>query len=380
MFTRFAVMHTILLLLSFTLLSALAGAATISVPGDSPSLKGAMIKARAGDIILVSCGTYYEFDILMKPGVSLWSSTLQPDCVTIDARGQGRCLIFSDADSTTTVVGFTFKGGRAITPERDRGGAILCQNSSARLTRCRFVGNQALDGGALATVGDQGPLLDECHFMNNEAQAGGALAWRAKSGSLRRCTFLSNVASLAGGAITAKAGQMELINCLFKNNEAGNSGGALFLKSSQCRVIATVFLGNQGGLDGGAIACQGGALNLQHCTFHANDSDGQATVLSSRQANPVLTDCLVTGSANPMMTGSAGDYLITRTNIVPLDDQGWPSVVASEANSAGNRSVDPEYCAPELGDLHLRRGSPCLGASPENRMGALAQGCGAQFP
>ena len=92
-----------------------AAGRTIGVPGDAPSIKGAMIRARAGDIILVSCGTYREHDIIVKPGVSLWSGTLQPDCAVIDAGGRGRCLIFpAGADTTTRVVGFTLRGGTAL--------------------------------------------------------------------------------------------------------------------------------------------------------------------------------------------------------------------------------------------------------------------------
>ncbi len=57
-------------------------AKTLSVPGSSPTIKGAMIQAQPGDIVLVSCGTYYENDIFLKSGVALWSGTLQPGCVT----------------------------------------------------------------------------------------------------------------------------------------------------------------------------------------------------------------------------------------------------------------------------------------------------------
>jgi len=197
---------------------------------------------------------------------------------------------------------------------------------------------------------------------------------------LQKCTLVNNVASSVGGAAVVTAGQLEWINCLIKNNEAGNSGGALFLQSVQVKITATVFLANLGGLDAGAIASHEATLSLRNCTFHVNDSDSEATVLSSHQSHTVLTDCLITGSGSSLLAGLAQDYAITRTNILPLTSQAWPALIADVANTAGNLAVDPLYCAPESGDLHLREGSPCLSATTENQIGALAQGCGAQFP
>ena len=44
-------------------------AATIHVPSQEPSIQAGLNAASAGDTVLVSCGTYYEHDIDMKPSV-----------------------------------------------------------------------------------------------------------------------------------------------------------------------------------------------------------------------------------------------------------------------------------------------------------------------
>jgi len=362
------------------LVAAFAHAGTISVPGDSPSIKGAMFKARPGDIILISCGTYFESDILVKPGVSLWSGTLQPDCVTIDAQSKGRCLIIVEADSTTSVVGITFRGGQASADNLSRGGAISCRDAAPRFTRCIFANNRADAGGAVAADGDRGPLFDDCTFTNNTANTGGAIAWRANTGKIARCAFVDNSAQFSGGAITSGRGQIIIVQSIFSHNSAGNSGGAISLSTSQAHFAKSIFVGNQGGLSGGAISSTQSTLILRQCTLHGNDADGQGTVLSSSETHPVFEACLITGSANPLFSATTSEFTISSSNILPLQEEDWPTLIANWFGIAGNLSVDPLYCAPESGDLHLTSGSPNLKARPGEQIGALGQGCGVQFP
>ncbi len=368
--------------------TAPAAARTISVPGNAPSIKGAMIQARAGDIILVSCGTYREADIRVKPGVSLWSGTLQPDCVTIDAGGQGRCLIFSNADSTTNVVGFTLRGGKASgNDDQGRGGAVFCDNSAPTLTRCNFVDNTAEKGGALATSGQRGPLLKQCRFERNEAsKMGGAIHWTSAGGSLQGCTLVQNHALFNGGALAAQDGRIRLSDCLIRLNSAGNTGGGFSFHRTDAVVLRSVLAENLGGLAGGALSCQDASPTFRHCTFHGNDADGAGTVLSLDRANPSFESCVITGSGSLLVEATDSRPTLTGSNVMPTGAPGatvppqWPGILAQQQESAGNLAVDPRYCAPEAGDFHLQNDSPCLALEGSGHIGALGQGCGAQFP
>ena len=102
----------VLLIASGTLVPVADGVArTITVPGDMPTIARAAASADSGDVVLVSCGRYRETDIRLTNGVNIWSSTLQPGCVTIDGRGRGRVFVIEDCDSTTSLFGFTIIGG-----------------------------------------------------------------------------------------------------------------------------------------------------------------------------------------------------------------------------------------------------------------------------
>ncbi|MFH1843380.1 MAG: hypothetical protein ABIF77_09230, partial [bacterium] len=114
-----------------------ARGATIAVPDDVATIGAALARARSGDIVLVSCGTYREHDLVVPSGVTMWSGTLRPECVVIDAGGRGRVLVCNDADSTTAVVGFTLTGGIAGgTGDAGRGGAVFCRDAAVKLARC----------------------------------------------------------------------------------------------------------------------------------------------------------------------------------------------------------------------------------------------------
>lgn len=364
------------------LLTTTASARTISVPGTSPTIKGAMIQARAGDIILVSCGTYRESNIQVKPGVSLWSGTLQPTCVTVDARGLGRCLIFSDTDSTSSVVGFTFRGGRALGDGTDGwGGAVLCENSAPRLTRCVFRDNTAAYGGALAATGQRGPYLELCRFEANAAEhRGGAVHWAADAGTLHGCSLLDNHARLQGGGVSGGHGRLRLDACLLRGNSAGNTGGALSFDGTLATVTGTLLVANLGGLSGGALACTDASPLLRNCTLHGNEADGDGTVLSLVNSHPTLEACLVTGSARLLVDATDSRPIVTRSSVWRESGAAWPGVLAPQQNSRGNLARDPLYCAPANGDFHLLSGSPCLGGDGLPQIGALGPGCGAQFP
>lgn len=333
--------------------TAVVGAATVAVPGDAPTIARGLALARPGDIVLVSCGTYREHDLVIPAGVSLWSGSLQPGCVVIDAGGAGRVLLCEGVDSTSTVVGFTLTGGRAIGDgDAGRGGAILCRNASPRLDKCVLRDNVAREGGALAVVGSGRPVVAACRFWRNEAlNAGGAVIWRGvRGGRLDTCTLFGNVAGSAGGGVYAVDAQVLLVDCTLAGNTAGVAGAGVALDASPARLIGCTLTDNRTDADGGVVLALGSSALLERCLIAFNDAD---EVAIEGGEVPQFLRCNLYGNVGP----------------------GWAPPIADQRDRLGNLTVDPLFCDRPRDDYRLRPESPCLLAGGES-IGAYGRGCG----
>jgi len=241
---------------------------TIRVPGDAPTIAAGLARASHGDTVLVACGAYYEHDLVMAPRVVLRSETGEPDCVVIDAGGQGRVMRCASTDSFTVLCGLTLTGGAAPTgePTEGFGGGLHLDRASPRLERCAFTGNTApYNGGGIAgltssprlsdclitgnrtTVGvdarggglffgfDSHPALTRCLVADNSTagSGGGIRLWEASSIELLNCTLSRNTAVRDGGGLAGAAGvTASLINSILWDNEAGWRGDAVYLNAS----------------------------------------------------------------------------------------------------------------------------------------------------
>jgi hypothetical protein len=359
------------------LAGAPASGATIAVPDDHPTIAGAMAAARPGDIILVGCGTYREHDIRVRSGVSLWSGTLQPDCVVIDAEGRGRVLIFEDCDGTTAAVGLTLRGGRAD----GGGGAILCRNSAPRLSRCNIQDSTARRGGGILVTGTKAPVLEDCVFTGNAARLhGGAVAWNSEApGRLTRCTLEGNTALAGGGVAVLSGAALVFDGGTIADNASGGSGGGVWVGSGAPELRGSLLIGNQGGLGGGAIAVRSGSLRMISCTVADNAAEHAGGGLLVRDGSPVIDRTIVAfnGGAAISVVG-AGLPRLTETNLYGHAGGDWVGILSAQSDQDGNFSGDPRFCGRASGRYDLRLGSPCLpGGRPggSSLVGALDRGC-----
>ena len=138
---------------------------TWAVPADAPTIQAAIDSTRSYDTISIDCGTYYEHDLVLKPGVSLEGASGEADCVTIDAGGLGRVLHCSDTGANASLTGITFTGG-----SEDYGGGVRFVNASPEVTHCIFSGNEAsVSGGGALCEGWSFPIFLNCTFFGNSA-------------------------------------------------------------------------------------------------------------------------------------------------------------------------------------------------------------------
>jgi len=183
------------------LLPTLAGAITIHVPADQPTIQAGIDAAEAGDTVLVACGIYYEHDVVLKSGVVLRSETGEADCVTIDAQQQSRALYGENLDEFTAVEGFTITGGFA--DEIDYlGGGLYCTESILRVASCLFIANEAHYRGGGAYCDDSSGSFVDCEFREN---VGGTSGGGGGMGSNSRMSLSPTASSWTTRVSTARA-------------------------------------------------------------------------------------------------------------------------------------------------------------------------------
>lgn len=370
------------LILSLTVLLlqiAPAAARTLSVPESSPTIKGALIKAQPGDIVLVSCGTYYEFDIMMKPGVALWSGTLQPGCVTIDAQGKGRIFHFADGDTNTALVGFTLKGGFAQGKGKTSGGAVYFENSSPRISNCIFMGNKAQTGGAFYIDEKSAPVVANCLFENNEALTSGGGAHCLGNALFRQCAFSGNSALKGAGLNLGKGADVTMANCSLQHNTAGNTGGGLHLDQAQCGITNTIFSENWGGLGGSALSSSDSDLSIFRSTLYNNNGDTNGGVLAFNGQRPQVKNSIIAYSKSDILRSDSNVPEFQGCNLYGNENGDWVANLRTLKDKQDNISLKPQFCAPEFGNFTLKSSSACLpGNNPSGNkgiVGALGPGC-----
>lgn len=257
----------------------LLGGRRLRVPEDFASIGEALAASFPGDSVFVACGTYFESGLTVMDGVYLGSVDGDPDCVTLDALGQGRILNALDSDSLT-VRGITFRNGQT----QGNGGAILF-NGRIDLLDCRFFSNEAVHGGAVSgMIYMDGSRVIRCGFGQNVASGRGG-AMHAVEGRFRECVFTGNTAGQAGGALCADASADygyaddlgELADCRFEYNTA-QIGGAILAGGLECTDCE--FLANEASIRGGAIS--GSDLDMVDCRLSHNRTQGNGGAIDNQ--------------------------------------------------------------------------------------------------
>jgi hypothetical protein len=329
---RHAMIPALLVALTATLPSE---AAVWNVPAAVPTITGAAALAADGDTILVACGTYLEHDIALLTGVTLRSETGQPDCVTIDAQGQGRVLFSEDATGDIVVEGITLTGGMVAgsDPWTGWGGGALFLSGSPTMRRCRFTQNSATGGGGLVFSGHGSPAAVDSRFDGNVADGGGGVLCWVTTATLDGCTFDGNTAWTAGGGVSA--------------------------------TLATVSIGTS--------------------TFHANAAPDGAALAGDLESVYALDASILafSPSGNAVWCDSTSVATAACCDVFGNAGGDWTGALAGQDGAAGNFAANPLFCDAAGGEFTLSPASPCLpGQHPDGAscgtIGAYGAGnCGA---
>ncbi len=346
-------------------------AAQLTVPAEYATIGAALAAAVSGDEVLVSCGVYYEHDLVMKSGVSLVSETAGAYCTTIDAQNLGRVLVFQNLSSTATVRGFTLRNGQA--PAGQMGGGAYVINSSPYFVNCIFLGNTSVGqpGGGVAVINAGTPFFEFCTFSWNSATGtggwGGGLYIHNSSPQLVDCTVRGNTSGEFGGGIYATGSTFTITYCRFTENQSASAGGALYLANNS-PVMCTLsnFFGNYAAAAGGAIYSIDSSPVIMSCTIVENSTSGNGAGLYTAGTGVSAFDSSIIAFSN--LAGAAyiagGSALFTCCDIYGNAGGDWTGSIAAQEGVNGNFSADPEFCGVNSsGNYFLQGDSPCAPAN-----------------
>ncbi len=324
------------------LLAFLAGSAsgaTLTVPGDFPTIQAAIAAAQEGDEVVVGPGTY------SRTGFPIWSSAESggrnitvrssdgPEVTILDGGGGRIVELFMGETAETRLEGFTLTNGGSPT---NYGGAAFFFESNATVVDCVFDGNDARYGGAVSNYENEGTIYMGCVFRNNTAEFGGA-TWNFRSSSMffdcvfednsiasgfsneggatsereavtlyERCEFRGNSNEDLGGAMYARfESDLTLIDCVLEDNTAGGSGGGVYVTTdSRVTAVNTRFLGNTAAAFGGGLhSTFSESVSLINCEFSGNRA---GTAFTRRGAGAYLQDLASVQVVNSSFVGNYG--------------------------------------------------------------------------
>jgi Right handed beta helix region len=311
----------------------------VHVPADAPSIQAGIDMANVGATVVISAGTYFEHDVIMKSGIHLTSETGEADCVIIDAEQAGRVLICDGLDDTTIISGLTLTGGY----QDLEGGGIYCYGSDFTIRNCVIHNNLS--------------------SINNGR--GGGIRCSASSLVIENCTFSGNAASVGSGIFANHYSHLYLFSSMLLD---GIHGQAVYLgEETEAQLSCTNIYGHAGGdwtdeieyfeeIDGNiSVAphfCDYGDFDfhLRWCSPCINEECGAIGALGDGECTPqtirvpeeaaTIEDALAMAVCDDVIELACGVYyehnLSVDTRVAIRSETGYPDCVTIDVQGHAN--------------------------------------------
>jgi hypothetical protein len=376
----------LLFILSF-LTATTSDATDRFVPDQHATITGAINASQTGDRILVRPGTYREFGLALKAGLTIQGLGDSPAEVVLEGGNEGRILRAMNLASAAIVENLTVRGGNACGANSvdGSGGGLLVRNSDVILTKVHFVGNLATaSGGAVRALSGHLICLD-CEFRGNRAAQGGG----AVDGSYESTLEISNSRfdrnqSSWGGAVSIRNSSL----ATFRHSEfTGNTavqdpalGGGIYSDhAAQVGLEFCTFVANSALYGGAVSADRETQMRIVNCTLQRNRGANSGGGLYIKASDPVIDHSILAANSGPAIHCATPGRVATVSACDLWANTGgnWIGQVQIQQLQRENLQVDPLFCADD--DPQLAANSPCAAEnSGIGLIGAWGIGCGSQ--
>jgi hypothetical protein len=372
---RKVICYTCLLLAG--MLAVHAGATTINVPADQPTIQAGIDIAVDFDTVLVAPGTYYENIIFRGEKIVLTSYyALDNDPSYIYSTIiNGSSPSHPDSASVVRIVdyenahailqGFTITGGTGTvwTDEHGHGvyregGGILCANAGPTIKYNLIIHNRADDdsktvsaGGGGIRIGDGLPNILNNVIMYNRGRYGAGIVLNYSAGILRNNVIAYNTGGedFSGSGVWKYAGQPALLeNNTIYGNESELQGAGVWIAGTSMIMRNNIIWGN-------VAPSYASVIGWGSSTMEYNNIEGGYAGEGNIEIDPQLAGTfLYPNSASPCV--DAGDPL----NVAPdppdplsISNARWPALGATACDmgaygGAGSRALELVAIAPDI--------------------------------
>jgi len=338
----------------------------LNVPEDWESIQVAVNATEDGDTVLVAPGMYVggislqNKPILLASWILLANNPAYVDSTILDGNMGGTVLrIENDDDDTTFVRGFTVQRGRL-----DYGGGVnIRPHSKARLEDLVIQNCIATrhGGGLYVSSEDAMATVNRVKFIGNEAVIGGAIGLFTSSIFLDSCEISENTA--ASGAVIESNGfiTISIANTIICDNIlTGEQANKAFIYDSNS---------------------SGDSLFLDHVTFAnnvlVNEENYYTLQVDVREVYKIVNSIFWDPEGRAVYLHDAGFLNEDATFSFNTIRQGRQGAILSEGGwGDGNINADPRFIAPASGDYRLSWNSPCIDAGdPDSTADADGSRC-----
>ena len=235
------------------------------------------------------------------------------------------------------------------------------------------IGTATQDTGGLYVNAVGYAFVEDCDFERNLcAGSGGGIRFNNTAGDIVDCRFIANEAS-NGGAIqvVGSSARANIYNSTFDGNSARRPGndsasgaGAIMVNASGIANIYNSLFINNTAITGGAISsATDGEARVYNSTFCNNDADSIGGAL--RRLN---TDAIVFANSCIFFGNLPTNSQIAINGVGDNDEVNY-SLVEGGFTGPGTGNIDgnPMFVSAPSGDYSLMPGSPCIDAGSSDR-------------